>query len=175
MILRKNIYKKWDELDEMDFLNKYLYTFDLNAGLPDDLLIKMDRASMAHSVEARSPFLDYRMFEFSSSLPVDWKINGITTKWFLKKAMRDKIPKSILNKRKTGFGIPIRSWMIGSLGDSFWETILSKEALERGYFNRKSLIELRDRHKKNIVDASYFIYNLYFLELWHQNFIDSEI
>jgi len=65
--------------------------------------------------------------------------------------------------------------MSGDLGDLFWDTILSKEALDRGYFNRKSLINLRYKHKKNIVDASYFIYNMYFLELWHQKFIDSEI
>jgi asparagine synthase (glutamine-hydrolysing) len=163
----------WSEVEGASYLNKILYVSNLKFHLPDDLLTKMDRAAMANSLEVRSPFLDYRMIEFSASLPASWKVRGFVTKWFPKYALRKYLPVEVLAKKKTGFGIPLRQWMKGNLGIFARRTILSDLALSRGFFSKQALINMFDLYETNQIDCSGLLYRLLFLELWFQSYIDD--
>lgn len=164
----------WAASQGAPYLSRVLYSCDLNFALLDDLMVKMDRAAMANSLEARSPFLDHRLIEFAAQLPPTMKVRGLTTKWLPKHAMRNYLPPSILNRPKSGFGIPIRQWMSsGPLSDRAWEIVLSDQAAKRGYFDMDALRKLRDASRRRTIDTSYFLYDLLFLELWHRTFIDE--
>jgi asparagine synthase (glutamine-hydrolysing) len=88
---------------------------DIKTWLVDDILVKVDRASMAHALEARAPFLDYRLVEFAASLPINYKISGLSKKHILKKSQRHLLDRKILNQRKRGFNAPISQWLFGPL------------------------------------------------------------
>src|SRR5437773_347883 len=102
--------------------------------LPNDLLVKMDIASMTVSLEARSPFLDHHLMEFAASLPEKLKLRGITTKYLLKRILKDLVPQENLTRRKMGFGIPIGQWFRGTMQTFLRQTLLSEKALSRGLF-----------------------------------------
>lgn len=153
------------------FLDKTLYV-DVHTYLPDDLLVKVDIATMAHALEARSPFLDHRVMEFAASLPEDLKLRGINKKYFLKQAFRGIIPKRLLNRPKMGFGVPIDIWFRGALREMAYDTLLSKKAIWRGYFRPEGVKQLLDTHCQKKGDHSYRIWALLILELWHREFID---
>jgi len=163
----------WNECDSAPYLNRVLYSCDLRFHLLDDLLVKMDRATMANSLEARSPFLDHRMIEFAAALPPSWKVHGVVTKWFPRVSMRHSLPRTVINRGKTGFDIPMREWMAGELGDLSWTIVLSERARSRGYFDMQALSNLREAFQARKVDCSYLLYRLMFLELWHRSFIDD--
>lgn len=157
-----------------NIMDKTFYT-DIKTYLPECLLVKMDIASMANSLEARSPFLDYRMLELSASLPASWKIHGLTTKYILKKTFKELIPKEILNRKKMGFGIPIGKWFKTDWKNYFKETVLSQKAVNRGYFRKESLEQLFNEHVSGKRNHGYRMWALLMLELWHKVYIDKEI
>ena len=99
--------------------------------LPNDLLVKVDIASMAVSLEARSPFLDHHVMEFAASLPANYKLRGVTTKYLLKQALRGLVPEENLTRRKMGFGVPISHWFRNELKGFLEENILSDRAAAR--------------------------------------------
>src|SRR5205823_5191551 len=103
-----------DRRSGIGYLNRYLMV-DQNYYLPDDILYKCDRMSMAHSLEVRPPFLDHRIVEFAASLPQQFKVRGITTKFVLKELMRGKLPPAVIDRKKTGFDIPAHDWFRGPL------------------------------------------------------------
>src|SRR5204863_1139587 len=103
--------------------------------LPEDLLAKVDIASMANSLEARSPFLDHRLVEFCAALPSSYKLRGRTSKWLLRRLMRDRLPPEVLTRSKMGFGVPVGEWLRGDLRPLLEDTVLSSRATQRGYFN----------------------------------------
>jgi asparagine synthase (glutamine-hydrolysing) len=140
--------------------------------LPDDLLVKMDIASMAHSLEVRSPFLDHHVVEFAASLPVSMKLRGRTAKYLLKRAMRTRLPPAVLERPKAGFGVPIDEWFRGSLGETARELLLGKRATERGYFETKTVRRYLDDHANGRAQHHARLWSLVMLELWHQTFID---
>src|SRR5436190_8238923 len=102
--------------------------------LPNDLLVKVDIATMAVSLEARSPFLDHEVIEFAASLPEKYKLRGLTTKYLLKRVLRKLLPAENLDRRKMGFGVPITHWLRGNLQGFLRETLLSERSLRRGLF-----------------------------------------
>ena len=119
---------------------------DVNAYLPNDLLVKMDRMSMANSLEARSPFLDHKISEFVSKLPPELKRKGNEGKIILKNAFNDFIPANILNRTKQGFGVPLDKWFRSDLEEMLKDNLLSNTFKNRGYFSAEkisNLIELR--------------------------------
>ena len=151
-----------------DFVNRMLYT-DIVTYLPEDLMVKMDIASMANSLEARSPFLDHEVMELAFRLPGDWKLKGLRGhKWILKRAFADKLPPSILKRPKMGFGIPMAPWFRGKLKKYFEETVLAPEALGRGYFEEAYLRKMWDDHQSRRRDHGYRLWALLMLELWHR-------
>lgn len=157
-----------------DLLDKTFYT-DIHAYLPEGLLVKMDIASMANSLEARSPFLDHKLMEFSASMPSSWKIKGLRTKHILKKTFNDFLPKEIINRKKMGFGIPVGKWFQTSWKDLFRDIVLSEKALGRGYFRRERLEEMYREHIEGRRDHGYRMWALLMLEMWHKVYIDKEI
>ncbi len=157
-----------------DFLDKILYT-DINTYLPEDLLVKMDIATMANSLETRSPFLDHELIEFVARIPSNLKLKGLTSKYILKKALKDLLPKEILKRGKMGFGIPIGKWFRKELRDYLKEILLDVKSLKRGYFRKETIEKLLTEHTSGRVDHGYRLWALLNLELWHQTFIDKKI
>jgi len=152
-------------------LNKMLYV-DTKTWLPDDLLLKADKITMANSVELRVPLLDHRVLEFAARLPAKYKVNYFTTKYLLKKALKDRIPSAILNRKKMGFPVPLESWLKEDLRDYVCEILLDRRTLERGYFDKSFLQTLANEHART-ADHATEMFSLLTLELWHRTFIDS--
>ena len=145
---------------------------DLMTYLPNDLLVKVDIATMAVSLEARSPFLDHHVIEFAASLPERLKLRGLTTKYLLKKVLKKLLPSENLNRRKMGFGVPIGHWFRGKMQPFLREVVLSERALRRGLFKPETVRQLVDDHAEGKRDYSHQLWTLLMLELWFQRFID---
>ena len=156
-----------------DLLNRMSYT-DLRSYLPECLMTKMDIASMANSLETRSPFLDHKVLEFAFRLPGNLKLKGFGgTKWILKETFRDMLPPEIYRRGKMGFGIPLGIWFRGELKDYWAGACLSKKALGRGYFRPEALFRLWDEHQRGTRDHGYKLWALLMLELWHRQYADD--
>ena len=140
--------------------------------LPNDLLVKVDIASMAVSLEARSPFLDHHVIEFAASLPPELKLRRLTTKYLLKRVLRQLLPKENLDRRKMGFGVPINHWFRGKLQPFLREVVLSEKAMRRGMFQRQTVERLIDDHRQGVRNYAHQLWTLMMLELWFQRFID---
>jgi asparagine synthase (glutamine-hydrolysing) len=150
---------------EGSFLDKTLYT-DLHTYLPGDLLVKADRMAMAASIEARSPFLDHKLVEWSARLPDQLKVRGRSGKYLLKKAFAKELPESIKGRRKQGFGIPAGAWFRGPLHDWAKELLLADGSSLNQWFDRKAMNSILDEHRAGQVDHGKRIYALTMLALW---------
>jgi len=142
--------------------------------LPGDLLVKTDRMTMANSLEARCPFLDHELLEFSCAIPAKLKLKGITTKYILKRALQGIVPQQIIDRKKHGFGVPVGRWFRTGLNGYLHDTLLSREALRRGYFNETVLRRLIAEHETGKRDHGHRLWSLLTLEIWHRMFIDRE-
>jgi asparagine synthase (glutamine-hydrolysing) len=167
------IRKPWLESDAIAYVDRLL-DVDVNANLPGDLLVKMDIATMAHSLEVRSPLLDHRFMEVAARLPAATKLTGRRTKLIFKRAMRPWIPDEILDRRKMGFGVPLADWFRGPLRDLPAEVLLDPHSLERGYFRERAVRDLIHRHLVGTEDTSNKIWALLQLELWMRTYVDAE-
>jgi asparagine synthase (glutamine-hydrolysing) len=141
--------------------------------LPNDLLVKVDIATMAVSLEARSPFLDHHVIEFAASLPENLKLRGLTTKYLLKKVLRRLLPSENLHRRKMGFGVPIGHWFRGQMQPFLREVLLSEKAMQRGLLAPASVKRLVEEHTVGERDYSHQLWTLLMLELWFNRFIDT--
>lgn len=159
------------ETTAQDTVDAALYV-DILSYLPFDLLVKVDITSMANSLEARSPFLDHKLLEFSASLPSHFKLRGKTLKYILKQALDGFIPNENIHRKKMGFGVPVGRWFRGELRDFLVDVVLSKRALKRCYFNPTTLNRLVFAHINGKQDYSHQMWTLLMLELWHRDFID---
>lgn len=159
----------WDQsMDSLDWMMRH----DLSFYLPDCLTVKADIASMANSLELRCPFLDHRLIEFAAGIPSFLKRNSDGGKLILKKAVRNLLPEEIVNKRKTGFGIPIRKWFKGDLADMLRGTLLDDVSARRGLFRPGFLKRMVDEQISGKRDWSNRLWAFLFLELWFREFID---
>jgi asparagine synthase (glutamine-hydrolysing) len=147
------------------FVNRYLL-IDQSYYLPDDILYKVDRMSMAHSLEVRPPFLDHRIVEFAASLPANFKIRGFTQKYLLKELMRGKLPASILKRKKTGFDIPTHDWFRGILRGLLMETLSTAAVEATGIFDARAIGSLISDHIERRINAGYQLWGLLTLFLW---------
>jgi len=150
---------------------------DLLNYLPDDINVKVDIASMANSLEVRAPLLDHHVVEFAASLPPQMKLHGsafaMTTKYILKKTMERILPKNILYRRKHGFGVPISEWLRGALRPVVHDTLLSPQALGRGYFQPQQVRRLVEEHESGRMDHGTRLWILLNLELWQRTYVDD--
>jgi len=122
------------ERPNADQLSKMIY-LELKLRLPELLLMRVDKITMATSVEARVPFLDHHLVEYAMSLPPEMKVNGRTGKYILKRALETILPHDLLYSKKRGFGAPIREWFRGSAGDEFGDRLLNSPIKKRDFFN----------------------------------------
>jgi asparagine synthase (glutamine-hydrolysing) len=163
--------KFFQDSDAEDKLEGFLFT-DFNSYLPDDLMVKVDIASMMHSIECRVPMLDHKFLEFVARIPFEYKLRRLKKKYIFKKSLQGILPAKILNRRKKGFGVPIGKWLRDELKDFTYEYLLSSKSLSRGYFNKEAVRKFLDEHTQTGIDHSNKIWALLWLELWHRRFID---
>jgi len=161
----------WEGSSAVDLLDKML-AVDVEVYLPGQLLTKIDIATMAHSLEGRSPLLDHELMEFAASLPPDLKLRGREKKVALRGALRGWIPDEILDGPKKGFKLPIADWFRGELRGYAREMLLDPVARGRGFFREPYVRGLLDRHAAGQEDNSLGIWNLLNLELWHRELVD---
>jgi asparagine synthase (glutamine-hydrolysing) len=162
----------WEESLSDEPLDRML-DVDIATYLSGQLLTKIDIASMAYSLEARSPLLDHELMQFAATLPPELKLAGRERKVGFRRALRGWIPDEILDGRKQGFVLPLSEWFRGELKDYAREVLLDSAALGRGYFRPQAVASLLDRHVCGEEDNSRGIWNLLVFELWHQRFVDS--
>ena len=183
-LLTPSFQERTRELSTLDWLTRQMRQFqgvpfpqnlmalDTETYLPDDLLVKADIASMACSLEVRSPFLDQQLMEFAASLPASLKIQKGITKYLLKSYLRSKMPNDFIDRPKTGFGVPLRMWFRKELRSMTEDILLSRAAIDRGYFKRTTVEKIIQRHCSGLFDHTYQLYALLVLELWHEIFVD---
>jgi asparagine synthase (glutamine-hydrolysing) len=146
---------------------------DVQTYLPGDLLVKMDIATMAYSVEARSPFLDHHVMEFAAALPADLKLRGTNGKRLLKSALRGVIPDAVLDRPKMGFGVPLPRWFREDLRDLPGEILLDSGARTRTYVRREAVEQMIREHHEKTADHSLRLWVLLQLEHWHREVVES--
>jgi len=166
-----NITSYYFQKSNMDLLNKLLYV-DIKTWLPDDLLLKVDITTMANSIEARVPFLDHKLVEFSATIPYYLKLKNQTEKYILRKSVSNLLPKAILNRKKHGFSVPINTWIEKYLKDMISE-IISRDAIhERGYFKHSTVQKIMQHATSP--KYSHQLWSLLTLEFWHRIYIDED-
>jgi len=156
-----------DRLSRLQYLDTMRY-------LPDDILVKVDRTTMAHSLESRAPLLDHVLVSYVASLPPSMKLRGEVSKYLFRKMAARYLPLSALQKKKQGFGIPAEDWFRSDLKEHARERLLDRRALERGYFDRRIVERVLGHHAAGGRDYSNWIWCLLMLEEWHRVFLDPE-
>src|SRR6201988_2075031 len=161
-----------EECDNPDLVTR-MQSVDTRLYLAEDILTKVDRASMAVSLEVRAPFLDPRVAEFAASLPPNYKLHGNKTKYILKKAVEDLVPKFVTRRGKKGFGVPVAEWLKGKLRP-LARDLLSPERVRRaGVFNADYVSKLQDEHEGGVANHRKQLWTLLMFELWHESFIET--
>jgi len=146
---------------------------DVESYLPCDILTKVDIASMAYSLEARSPFMDHKVVELAARIPSSLKLQGGRGKRILIETFRDLLPESIQNRPKMGFGVPLDHWFRHELREMLTDTLLESRTLQRGYFDPATVRRLVDEHVRSQWDHSARLWLLLVFELWHRQFVDA--
>jgi asparagine synthase (glutamine-hydrolysing) len=133
-------------------------------------MVKVDRMTMAASLEARAPLLDYKLVEFAFSLPADWKVRSGTGKWFFKKAMEGILDRKILYRQKQGFSIPIKNWLKNELRELMLETLSEERINAMGLFNARYVQTMIQEHLQNRENHSHRLWALMQFHLWHDHY-----
>jgi asparagine synthase (glutamine-hydrolysing) len=161
----------FDEIRIYDHLNGHdvveqMMKLDATHYLSECVLFKVDRASMAASLETRAPFLDHTLVEFLTKLPIDLKMRGLTGKYILKRAMRDRLPQPVIKRPKKGFGMPVAKWVKGELRTFVRDTFARERLRRRGLFNADYVERLLDEHERGVADHRKLIWTLLMFEMW---------
>jgi asparagine synthase (glutamine-hydrolysing) len=164
--------RHFDRVQGLDPLRRLLYV-DLKTWLANDILVKVDRMSMASSLEVRSPLLDHKVIEFAATLPSDLKFRGPVSKFLLKRHLDGRVPASAVHRPKQGFEIPLAAWLRGDLREMGCELVLSARALGRGYLAPARVTAIWDEHQRGTRDRGSLLWALMVLELWHRTFVDQ--
>ena len=158
--------------DGQDFIDR-LTMLDMEFYLPNDMLTKVDRMSMAVSLEVRVPFLDEEVIDIARRIPTSLKLKHMTTKYLLRRLTARALPADIWKRGKQGFGIPIQSWFRGNLVGYARDVLLDHATIDRGYFNRAALDAMLAEHEANRADHGHLIYSLIVFETWCRVFLDG--
>ena len=164
-LLAKNV-RSGEGLDALLYIDSKTY-------LPGDILTKVDRMSMAVSLEARVPLLDHKLIEFVTSIPAHLKLKNGETKHIFKQAVRGLVPPQILDRPKQGFGVPVQEWINRQLRERIRETLTEQRTRERGYVDPRYVQVLLDEHERERRDHSSQLWTLFMLELWHRAIYDE--
>jgi asparagine synthase (glutamine-hydrolysing) len=159
---------------EADCLVNTMLEVDIQTYLPEDLLVKVDIATMAYSLEARSPLLDHQLMEFAATLPGSLKLQGSEKKALLRNALRGWIPDQILDGPKRGFGLPTtKAWFRGELRGFITDVLTDPRAAGRGYFRPEAVEKMLRQHMDESQDHSMQLWSLMMLELWQREVVDQ--
>jgi asparagine synthase (glutamine-hydrolysing) len=156
-------------------LHSRMMRLDFETYLPEDVLTKVDRMSMAHSIESRVPLLDNDVIDFAATLPSGFKIANGRRKHVLKEAVRPLLPPAILDRRKQGFGVPLGVWFQGGLTDFFSDVLNSPRCKQRGYFEPSFTGRLIREHLAGQRDHTMRLWQLLVFELWHRQYVDDAL
>ena len=162
----------FEDGSEENLLHSLMY-LDVKTWLVDDILTKVDKMSMAASLEARVPFLDHRLVEFIATLPASFKVRGLKTKFLLKRTLDGILPAEILNKRKHAFLVPTAEWFQNGMREFVREMLFSETTMNRKYFNPDYVKWMVNEHFTGRRDFNQEIWSLLCFELWHRLFIDK--
>jgi asparagine synthase (glutamine-hydrolysing) len=154
-------------------LTAQMMAFDFETYLPEDCLTKIDRMSMAHSIESRVPLLDHHVIEFAASLPPGLKIRGGRLKYLLKQLAFRLVPRELLDRPKQGFAVPINHWFRGSLRDAFGDILGSPVARQRGYFDYRFIDRVLAEHLSGKRDHALRLWQLLIFEVWNRQYMDA--
>jgi asparagine synthase (glutamine-hydrolysing) len=160
-------------LPAADFRNRMLYA-DTHFYCPEDCLTKVDRMSMAWSLEARVPLLDHTFVEFMASVPPDLKLRGLTSKYLLRRAARGWLPPALLGRRKRGFSIPLGAWLRGPLRETLHDVLRGERARSRGWLQSPAVNALISEHLQGAQDHGHRLWALLALELWARQYVDGQ-
>ena len=160
-----------DNLTSSDPIEQLMET-DINSYLPNDILTKVDIASMANSLEVRSPFLDHKLIEFINSLPLKYKLFGNTRKRILVDAFSDLLPQTTAKRAKMGFGVPVASWIRNEWKELTKELLLDGNGIQSCGFSKNELEKLINNHIQSKSDNSYIIWCLIIFEIWYNHFMN---
>ncbi len=160
------------ERPDSDYLARMIY-LELKLRLPELLLMRVDKITMATSVEGRVPFLDHHLVEYAMGLPSELKVSGKTGKHILKRALESILPHDLLYSKKRGFGAPIREWFRTDIGRSYADGLMSSPIWRRDYFDRAFVVKMLDEHRSERRDWSFHIWSLLNLSLWYEHWIDK--
>jgi asparagine synthase (glutamine-hydrolysing) len=161
--------KFYEDVKDCNLMEQHFYV-DLKTWMVDDILVKVDRMSMLHSLEVRAPFLNHRLAEWIIRLPTKYKLNGFCTKYFLKKSQEKFLPKSIIYGKKEGFSSPVSGWMTASMIDEIIENSFMQE-----WFNTDQIVKLWQDHKSGRLNCSYKLFGLFCLSLWMAKFKEQNV
>jgi asparagine synthase (glutamine-hydrolysing) len=156
------------ELERILYVSMKLY-------LQDNNLVTVDRASMANSLEVRSPLLDHEIVEFVSRLPMEYKLKGFKTKYLLKRAAEGILPKAIVHRRKKGFGVPLGRWLMGPLKETMLDLLSEQRITRQGFFNYRHIKMLIEEHLSNKRDNRELLWTLLVFQMWHAHYIERMI
>jgi len=157
-------------MTRFDPITAELY-LDLKTYLPDDIMVKVDRMSMAVSLEARAPLLDHKVVEFAFGLPGSWKLHGLTTKWIFKKTMERLLPRENIYRRKEGFSIPIKHWLRVELKDMLLDHLAENRIKGEGFFNYEPIRRMLDGHLHGRENYSHQLWALLVFEIWKESYL----
>lgn len=155
---------------DIDFLNRMIY-LELKIRLPELLLMRVDKITMANSIESRVPFLDHRLVEKALTIPMDLKLKNGTSKYILKRAVEGIIPNDIIYRKKQGFGAPVQEWLRGPLKDELPAVLLNSKIWRENIFSREAVEQLIADHQSGRIEASFRIWNLITLALWYDRWM----
>jgi asparagine synthase (glutamine-hydrolysing) len=156
-----------------DALTRMIYS-EFRLRLPELLLMRVDKIGMSESLEARVPFLDHHLVEFTMDIPEEWKVRGGVSKYLLKKAVQGLIPDEIINRKKMGFGAPMSEWLRSDFGHAVQTAIRSSGLMRRGIFNLEYIDKLFGWHYSGRSDCSIYIWNLYNCTAWYDYWVDRK-
>ena len=165
--------RHFDRVRGLDALSQLLYV-DLKTWLANDMLVKVDRMSMANGLEIRCPLLDHRLIEFATTVPSELKYRGRTSKYLLKRHLEGRVPGSVIHRPKQGFEIPLARWLRSDLRDLANDVLFSERALGRGHIRPARLRQIWERHQRGIRDHSAQIWAVLMFEMWARTFLDPQ-
>jgi len=178
-VLEKNNENEFNNIDNYlenvkkeNFYNQLIYLY-LKMYMMDDILVKVDRASMYNSLEVRAPLIDYRVVDFVNNIPIDMKIKGLKTKYILKKLMQDKLPKEIINRPKKGFGMPIAQWLCKELKPLALDLLSEEKLAKQGIFDYNYVNRLLADHFSHKKDNRKLIWTLMVFQMWQEKWLNN--
>lgn len=178
-LLTRNVLREIESVDPYDFIHRHSRAtessnditregyIDVKTYLADNILVKVDRMSMATSLEARVPYLDHRIVEFSFSLPPEYKMRGFHTKAILKDTFWNQLPSEVQNRDKQGFSIPMKNWIKNELKPMMMDLLNPRRIAQQGYFESAYVTKLVEDHLKGIENHSHKLWALMVFQQWY--------